>query len=253
MVKTFLKLFFVIKTTIGLYTNYLRFTPLSYKAGLVKTLIHRAFKICSNWCLFQDKVNNIKKDLEKNSYPKNIIDWEIKTYLDKQFNIEPPKVSNTVKFNYYKLPYIGHFSKTTKQKLKKISDQYCKDLSVKIVFTPFKVGDLFSVKDAIPKLLKSSFVYKFVCPGCNACYIGEATRHLSTRIKEHLEKDKKLHISEHLNENHICKSLGTPDCFKIIDSASSKFRLKPKEAMHITWTKSSLNRQLKHVSISIPV
>ena len=137
MVKTFLQLFFVIKTTIGLYTNYLRFTPLSYKAGLVKTLIHRAFKICSNWCLFQDKVNNIKKDLEKNSYPKNIIDWEIKTYLDKQFNIEPPKVSNTVKFNYYKLPYIGHFSKTKKQKLKKICDQYCKDLKVRIVFTPF--------------------------------------------------------------------------------------------------------------------
>ena len=37
-------------------------------------------------------------------------------YLEKQFNIEPPKVSNTVKFNYYKLPYTGHCSK---QKLKK--------------------------------------------------------------------------------------------------------------------------------------
>ena len=50
----------------------------------------------------------------------NFIDREIKTYLQKQFNTEPPKVSNTIKFNYYKLPYIGHFSKTTKQKLKKV-------------------------------------------------------------------------------------------------------------------------------------
>ena len=35
--------------------------------------------------------------------------------------------------------------------------------------------------------------------------------------------------------------------------ASSKFRLKLKKAMHITWTKPSLNRQLKHVSIYITV
>ena len=50
----------------------------------------------------------------------NFIDREVKTYLEKQFNIEPPKVSNTTNTNYYKLPYIGHFSKTTEQKLKKV-------------------------------------------------------------------------------------------------------------------------------------
>ena len=90
------------KTAIGLFTNYLNFTPLFYQIGLVKTLIHHAFKISSNWCLFHDEVNNIKKYLEKNSYPKNFIDREIKMYLEKQFIIEPSKVSNTIKFNYYK-------------------------------------------------------------------------------------------------------------------------------------------------------
>ena len=120
MVKTFVKK----KTAIDLHTYHLSFTPLSYKVGLVKTLIHHDFKICSNWCLFHDEVNNIKKYLEKNSYPKNFIDREIKTYLEKQFYIEPSKVSNTIKFNYYKLPYIGHFSKTATQKLKKICYQY---------------------------------------------------------------------------------------------------------------------------------
>ena len=65
MVRTFLHLFFVKKTAIGLFTDYLNFTPLFYKTGLVKTLIHCAFKICSYWCLFHDEVNNIKKCLEK--------------------------------------------------------------------------------------------------------------------------------------------------------------------------------------------
>ena len=91
-------------TTIGLFTNYLSFTPLSYKIGLVKTLIHRTFKICRNCFLFHDEVNNSKKYLEKNSYPMSFIDREINTHLEKQFNIEPPNLFDTIKFNYYKLP-----------------------------------------------------------------------------------------------------------------------------------------------------
>ena len=35
-------------TSVGLYTNYLSFTPFSYKVGLVKTLLHQAFFISSN-------------------------------------------------------------------------------------------------------------------------------------------------------------------------------------------------------------
>ena len=51
---------------------------------------------------------------------------------------------------------------------------------------------MFNVKDPNPKFLKFFVVYKFVFPGCNACYIGEAARHLSTRIEEHLETDETL-------------------------------------------------------------
>ena len=32
---------------------------------------------------------------------------------------------------------------------------------------------MYNVKDPIPKSLKSFVVYKFVSPGCNACYMGE--------------------------------------------------------------------------------
>ena len=154
---------------------------------------------------------------------------------------------------YYKLPYIGHISTDVKRKINRFCKFYCKSLSIKIVLTPFKVADMVNVKDPIPKFLKSFVVYKFVCPGCNACYIGETTRHLSTRIKEHLETDKKSHIFAHLVNNETCKALSTENCFEIIDSASTPFKLKLKEAMHIIWKKPSLNKQQKHVSISITV
>ena len=124
---------------------------------------------------------------------------------------------------------------------------------IKIVLTPFKVADMFNVKDPIPKTLKSFVVYKFICPSCNACYIGETTGHLSTRSKEHLEMDKMSHIFAHLVNNESCKALSIENCFEIIDSASTPFRLKLKEAMHIIWKKPSLNKQQKHVSFSITV
>ena len=87
----------------------------------------------------------------------------------------------------------------------------------------------------------------------NYCYIGETKRHLPTRIKEHLQTDKKSHILQHLNENPNCRDLCDDSCFTIIDHASSSFRLKLKEALHITWLKPVLNKQKNHVSITISV
>ena len=104
---------------------------------------------------------------------------------------------------------------------------------------------MFNVNDPIPKFLKSFVVYNFVCPGCNACHIGQTTRHLSARIKEHLETNKKFHSIAHLVNNETCKVLSTENCFEIIDSVSTPFNLKIKEAMHLIWKKSSLNKYKK--------
>ena len=53
------------ETAIGLFTNYLGFTPFSYKVGLVRTLLHRAFMISSSWFLFHEEIVKIKHYLEK--------------------------------------------------------------------------------------------------------------------------------------------------------------------------------------------
>ena len=59
---------FLKDTAIGLFTNYLGFTPFSYKVGLVRTLLHCTFMISSSWFLFHEEVVKIKHYLEKNSY-----------------------------------------------------------------------------------------------------------------------------------------------------------------------------------------
>ena len=96
--------------------------------------------------------------------------------------------------------------------------------NIKVVLTPFKVANILNVRYPIPKSWKSFVVYKFVRTGFNVCYIGETTRHLSAKIKMHLEADKKSHIFAHFVNVETCKALSTENCFEIIDSASTAFK-----------------------------
>ena len=43
-----------------------------------------------------------------------------------------------------------------------------------------------SLKEPITTDLSSNVIYKLCCTGCCSCYVGMTTRHLVTRIKEHL-------------------------------------------------------------------
>ena len=117
--------------------------------------------------------------IQKNSYPLDFVDKQIKFFLKNKIN-EKRVTFNATKnaARYYKLPYIGHISTDVKRKIKKFCKFNCKILSIKIVLTPFKVIDMVNMKDPIPKFLKSFVVYTFICPSCNVCYIGETTRHL---------------------------------------------------------------------------
>ena len=89
------------------------------------------------------------------------------------------------------------------------------------------------MKDPIPDGLHSHVVYKFACAGCNACYVGETTRHFSTRMREHLVSDRASHIFKHLENSEHCRTLCSVDCFHILDHAPTTFQFKIKEAFHI--------------------
>ena len=75
------------------------------------------------------------------------------------------------------------------------------------------VGNMFSVEDRTPVALKSMVVYQFSCAGCNSSYIGETSRHFSTRIMELTESDKNSQIFKHFNTSPLCKNKYSPSCF----------------------------------------
>ena len=181
------------KTFKGLLTNYLSFAPLSYKIGLIRTLIDRVFKINNTWFVFHKDIVNLVFILRKNLFPVHLIDKCVYRYLntaiDQNGSIQNYTTSQGKQY-FYKLPYLGRFSTIAQSKIRRLVNRYCHDLDMKLVFTTFKLRNLFSVKDSVPRELRSRVIYKFTCACCNACYIGEAGRHFSTRVREHLFSDK---------------------------------------------------------------
>ena len=129
--------------------------------------------------------------------------------------------------------------------------RYCNNLDVKLAFSSFKIRNMFGVKDPVPVELRSNVVYKFTCASCNSCYVGETSRHLSTRIREHLNRDRTSHIFQHIQQSEACRNSCSAECFEVIDHATTKFQVKIKEALHISWEQPSLNKQLYHVNLTL--
>ena len=77
--------------------------------------------------------------------------------------------------------------------------------------TTFKVKNLFNVKDAVPEGFRTRVVYKFSSASCNACYVGETSRHFSR---------------PHLQSSESCRTSWTLDCFQVLDSAATEYQVR---------------------------
>ena len=67
---------------------------MSYKIDLVRYLTHRAFKISSSYIIIQSEFDNTKMSLQKNMYPKTVIDNQLKTFLENQFTVNSDTTSD---------------------------------------------------------------------------------------------------------------------------------------------------------------
>ena len=126
--------------------------------------------------------------------------------------------------------------------------KYKIDMDVRLAFQSFKLKNMLGTKDPLP--LTSFVVYKFICARCNACYVGYTTRHLTTRIHEHLN-DKQSHIHKHLRSNTACFEICDASCFTVVDSANTEYELKIREAIQIQWLRPTINKQIKSYKLSL--
>jgi len=94
----------------GVYTHYDSYIPQQYKSGLVYTLLHRSFNICTNWEQIHREIKTIKSIMLKNGYPAILIEKTVNYFLNKLF-IKREVQSTTQSSKTYQiiLPYLGIF------------------------------------------------------------------------------------------------------------------------------------------------
>ena len=169
-------------------------------------MIDRSFKICSSWNSFHKDIENIKSNLNKNTYPPSfLLDKVIKKYLNYKFSCSQNQLKDKSDVQYFKLPHIGNLSHYIKNKLSKHCKEFCKEyFHIMLVFNSFIIKNYFSYNDPIPNDLNSFLVCKITCAISSTCYIGETCGHFKTRIDEHITKDSKSHIFKHLQFTTRC-------------------------------------------------
>ena len=64
----------------GVFTNFKSFIPMTYKTGLLETMLFRCFSICSSYEKFHEEIVKLKEIFKRNSYPEKFIDRCIKKF-----------------------------------------------------------------------------------------------------------------------------------------------------------------------------
>ena len=223
------------------------------------TLLHRAFKLCSNFERFHQEIDKLKTIFENNGCPKSFVDFCIKKYLDKVFIKKEVVLKASKKELICVLPFLGKRSMQLRTRLVNSIESNLKFCKLKVIFqSPCKLNSLFRYKDSLQKKIRSDIVYRYMCSNCKVTYYGKTYRHFFTRAAEHmgisnltgkrLKCVKQSAVSDHLLE---CNCSIDFDHFDILASDANKFRLLIKESLLIKRDQPQLNKTIKSFPLKL--
>ena len=241
-------------TDTGLVLNFHSLAPLKYKKSVVISFVRRIYTSSSSWQFFHEALDEAKEILTNNQYPISFVEEIINVTLgklvgtDKDENVDNNdtmseennisidsnayilNVPNHEKFNFF-VTYRGKPTDALAHKFRKLN------LPCKIVMTMRKMKTILpSLKPQIPRMLQSNVVYKINCPGCMSSYVGQTTRHLLRRFKEHTGNTGP--VKSHLESCNV-----TPDenMISVIGKSQNLPKLLTLEALYIREINPSLN------------
>ena len=109
--------------------------------GLVRTLVDRVYKINNSWLGFHKDIKNLIFILRKNVFPVHIVEKVINRYLSRA-TIHPSassQVQQTVSTYYFKLPYVGSFTREAQKRPRKLAQCYCTNIEIKLAFSSLRL------------------------------------------------------------------------------------------------------------------
>ena len=153
--------------------------------------------------------------------------------IEKKMSVEPKNI-------FIRIPYLQDTSHKVINSLNSCLSQIkCGSINFKVFYKYCRIGDRLKCKDKQP--LTSNCVYKINCALCNASYIGETRRNVSTRMAEHsTSKDSAVFDHTQAWTGHTF-NLDKPQilCFE-----PDNIKRKIKEALFIQEHNPSLNKQV---------
>ena len=166
-------------TFTGLYTRWDSYCATGQKISLIRSLTHRAKKICSPQHL-GDEVEKLKSILEKIGYPLPIVDQVIRQALEENLPEQPIKRDKV----YIRLPWLGPASASIGKQICKVTNDALPFCGPTCVFTSRKMFNT-SKKDVLPTENTSNVIYLFDC-ACGHNYVGRTTQRLEERARQHV-------------------------------------------------------------------
>jgi hypothetical protein len=203
------------KTNSGRFLNFNSCHPISVKAGVVKSLFHRAGKICSpNNLLMEQKT--LTRIFRQSNYPTAFI-RKFSVQREKCFERNrPTPIASII------LPYVPGVSERLANILR--------SANVRTILKPAKsIRRLLSTeKPKKPILDAAHVVYRISCTNCSQVYIGETGRRVESRLREHRYSSSA--VTQHMvTKGHIVDF----DSVEILHFEQNWFKRRIKEAVRI--------------------
>ena len=233
-------------TDTGLILSFRACAPIRYKKNIIEGTIHRINNSTSTCTDFHMGLEKAIETWEANQYPPAFYHGIVRSTLHKilSSNNETPRQQPLNKEKHetktiFSMQYRGSISDRFAKKLRAVAN-------TSVVFTTNKMRSVLpNLKSKIDKALASRVVYKLSCPGCMASYVGQTSRHLTTRLQEHRRSSSP--VGEH---TRICTG-DTQFTTEIIDRANDVRKLMTLEAIHIARMKPGLNTRDEFRSLEL--
>ena len=175
-------------TNSDIYLNWKSFSPCSWKRGTSKTIIRRAYLICSTHDNLQEELDHIAYVFEKFN---NYSNWVIKQLLEEVQYSHPETIhevsqinetNNDEKCHLLLLTYSSPRGEKLIRSMKKALKIKLPDCIVtKSAYSAMRLKDKFNINTKTVKEHQHDITYYVECPeeNCNENYVGETGRTLS--------------------------------------------------------------------------
>lgn len=229
----------------GRYLGFESVHPMVHKRSVVRSLVERACRTCSDTSSLQEELEIIESELTRNGYPRHFIRKTAKSLMKNKptetqaMDAEAPRKKRAA------VPYIRGVSEALARVFRKHGVQIAHVPASKLK------GDLMNVKDPLPRERFPGVVYKIPCADCESVYIGESGN-FCRRLKQHKNDVAKGHtvtnaLAEHAEKTGHAINWDNARILATEKNVTTRLNL---ESLIIQTTSNTINRSsgtLNHV------